>query len=475
MRWFATCLGLTLCLTTIDQVGAAGQLRRARWIAREPPLLAWLTTPSVEVSPGGGRLYVIASVRGDARVPKLFVRARSAATGERMWTVRYRGRDALAHRSGWATVDASRTVYVLAEFRRGPGHRGAIVIAFDGADGAVRWESEVGGSSRVHAGGLALSSDGARLYVGLTSGPRPEHVAVTALRTSNGGVVWTGRYDGPDERPDLMEEQQGSIVATEDAVIVAVTGRHDRMRTSIGWATTVAFDASTGEVRWDGVSGRAGYAAQYSEHALALTPDHRTVITGGWSKNRSAAVAFDVASGTRLWRRVFGGRRSGSLQFAAVTPNGEKVLLAGNAAPTRLVVTALATRSGRVAWWQEERRWKGYPWILDAVLAPDGSALYVPIILCGPEADVEILGCYLEHGLFRFRTSSGRRSLIGRVRATRFGLHEIPSDVAVAPGGLRAYVTGYTAVRSMPRWYAATAMFPLRRPHPSTGRGVGAG
>jgi outer membrane protein assembly factor BamB len=463
-----------LCLTTVMPVGTAATLPRRGWIARETPLLAWLTTPSVVVSPGGGSLYVIASVRGDTRVPKLFVRARSAASGELLWTVRYRGRDVLAHRSGWATIDASRTVYVLAEFRRRSGQRGAIVIAFDGSDGAVRWETQVGGANGVRAGGLTLSPDGARLYVGLTSGQKPEHVGITAIDASHGDVTWRGRYEGPDGRPDLMEENQDSIVATDDAVIVAVTGRHDRRRTSLGRATTVAFDASNGGVRWDGVSGRAGFAAQYSEHGLALTPDHRTVITGGWSRNRSAAVAFDVASGTRVWRRVFSGRRSGSLQSAAVTPDGETVLLAGNAAPTRLVVTALATRSGRVSWWREAPSWKGYPWILDAVLAPDGSALYVPVIRCGPEADIEILGCYLEHALFGYRTSSGRRSLIGRV-ATRFGLHEIPEDVAVSPRGRRVYVTGYTGVLSRPRWYTTTAMFRVPSPGSSSGNGAGPG
>ena len=440
--------------------------QRPAWAVREGALLTNFTAPSVAVSPGGEVVYVIGAVRHRGGASTLLVRARASATGDRLWSARYRGRQGLFHDAGWVTVGEAGTLYVLVEFRRDGGGRGVMVLSFDGSDGTRRWTRTVGGAADADAGGIALSPEGSRLYVAVTSGPAPEHVAVTALDASDGSPSWTGRYLGPDDRPDVME---GSIAVTADAVVVAVHGRYDFERTSFGWATTVAFDAATGDVMWDGVSGRGGWPAQYSEHALALSPDGGTVTTGGWSRSRPAAVAFDVATGARLWHRVFRGHGPGSLQSAAVSPDGTQVLLAGDAGRSRLVVVALDAATGAASWWNEMRDWKGYPWIGDAELAPDGSALYVPIPICGPAAAVEGFGCYLDYGLLRYRAATGRRALLGRY-ASPVGGSEWPADLAIAPAGLRVFVTGRSDVEGrFQRFPQALATVMFRESFPDRG------
>ena len=171
---------------------------RPVWAIRSQAALFAAGTPTVLSTPDGRSAIVVGAVHG-ADHPVLRIRALAAATGRVRWSTDVGWFRWPYHQSGWATLDDTGRIYVLAAFRKKTGGNGAIVISLD-PTGARRWIVRVGGKADVQIGDLALSPDNSRLYIGMTSGQSPEHVAVTAIDTLDGRELSSGRYDGPDAR-----------------------------------------------------------------------------------------------------------------------------------------------------------------------------------------------------------------------------------------------------------------------------------
>jgi outer membrane protein assembly factor BamB len=323
-------------------------------------------------------------------------------------------------------------------------------------NGSRLWKRSLVSAMHSEAAGLALSPDGADLYVGLNVG-HPEHVIVLALDAADGTQRWRGRYNGPDGRPDLLRSATGVLVATASTVVAAVCGRCDHRKTGEGWATVVAFDAATGATSWDAVVGRRGWPAAYAEQRLAVTPDATAVVAAGWSRSHPAAIALDVATGATAWRRTF--PREGSLQAVAIDPAGTTGFLVGDAFGD-LFVVAIDIASGDVRW-RHRANWPLDPFVQDANMAPDDRALYVGVQICGGITlpGFEGLPCLADFGVFRYAAATGHRSLVGRYGPQ--DLHLWPTDIAITSDGRRIFETGiWNATGYMPN-RAATAMFRL--------------
>jgi outer membrane protein assembly factor BamB len=450
-----TVLSLVIVMAAAP-AGAIDPSDRPAWAVRSRAPLVAFGTPTVLARPAGRRTTIVEAVRVAAGAV-LRVRSRAVTTGAVRWTTDVGPFRKPFHATGWATIDEAGAVYALASLRkRGGGHR-VLVVSLD-PDGAVRWQTVIGGPSTHLIGDVALSPDSGRLYVGMTVGRPPDHVVVRALDAADGTHIWSGAYHGPGPRPDLIEVGDGALVATDVAVVAAVCGGCDRAQTDLGSATTVAFDAATGAVSWDGVSGRHGWQAAYADHRLAVTPDGSEVIAGGWSGPRPVAIAFGFPSGTALWRRRFRGH--GAIQAAAVHPAGEVTLLAGNAPYEQMLVAAVDTGTGQILWRNRLRSWVGAPWIVDIELGPGGRDLYVAAAICGGPTFAEGLRCAIDVGLFRYDVETGRRELVGRYGPPHMNVP--PDDLAIASGG-RASVAGTWNATVWPPLRSAVATFDLRR------------
>lgn len=423
------------------------------WARRSHAPIIRFGTPTVLASPDGRSAILVGAIRGADR-PALRVRALAATTGTVRWSTAVTRFGRPYHQAGWATIDDTGQVYALGSFRRTHGWDGAFVVALD-PNGTRRWTVKLDGAADVGIGDVVLSPDGSRLYIGMTSGPAPEHVAVTALDTLDGSEVWSARYDGPDGRPDWMMVGDGSLVATATTVVAAVCGRCDKEATDAGWATTVAFDGATGGVSWDSVAGGRGWQAAYAAHRLALTPDGTAVVAGGWARSRPVAMAFDLATGATLWRRTF--PVAGALQAAAVDPGGI-ALLAGNGPYEQMLVVALDTTTGEILWRDRLRSWAGAPWIIDVALTRGGRFLVAAAICGGPTFSEGYL-CSFDLGLFRYRLDSGRRTLVGRYGPPHTNV--APSDIAVGTRG-RVFEAGTWDDDVWPPLRTATVMFSTR-------------
>jgi PQQ-like domain len=424
------------------------------WAVREDAPLAWRGSPSVLATPNGRSAIVVEAVRG-RNGDVLRVRALAAGSGTQRWSGVYASRHRLYHDSGWATIGPDGRIYAIARFRRPTGGIGVIATAIE-PNGSRSWKRSLVSAMHSQAGSLALSPDGAHLYVSLNVG-HPQHVIVLALDAADGTQRWRGRYNGPDGRPDLLRSASGMLVATASTVIAAVCGRCDHRRTDEGWATVVAFDAATGATAWDVVMGRRGWPAAYAEQRLAVTPDATAVVAAGWSRSHPAAITLDVETGATTWRRTFPGE--GSLQAVTIDPAGETGFLVGDASGDRFVA-ALEIASGNVRW-RDRANWPLYPWVQDVNMAPNGHSLYVGVQTCGGITPPEFAGlpCLADFGVFRYAVATGHRTLVGR-----FGpqdLHLWPTDIAITSDGRWIFETGiWNATGDMPN-RAATAMFRL--------------
>jgi outer membrane protein assembly factor BamB len=173
-------------------------------------------------------------------------------------------------------------------------------------------------------GSVAVSSDGQNVFV------TGEDFNTVAYNAATGATVWFGRYEGPGE--DYGDFDDTTVAVSGDGTRVFVTGTSEGKTTGLDYAT-VAFDAATGArlwvARYDGPTSAEAELGDFAS-ALAVSPDGTKVFVTGFSEDApagadSATVAYDAATGTQLWvmRDADGG------ESLAVSADGTKVFVTG--------------------------------------------------------------------------------------------------------------------------------------------------
>lgn len=245
------------------------------------------------------------------------------ASGAARWTERWRitltdtvGVDLVAAADG--------TVYLAADQAEGS----TTILRRYSADGTRQGTARLAGS----VSALALSQDGSHLAVG---GAEGWHPLLAWYATDELQPVWT--LD-PSRDPGLSADW-GAYRVT--AVAIAPDGRSiyaAGTRTSDPWLfsstrTFVLRATLQGRLLWLRWYGTARFN---DARAIAPIPGGQGVLVGGgtgdggsdWSR-QSFLLAFDE-SGNRLWTRTTGSRRAReSITTLAVSPDGERVFVAG--------------------------------------------------------------------------------------------------------------------------------------------------
>lgn len=170
---------------------------------------------------------------------------------------------------------------------------------------------------------LALSPDGSTVYV--TGQSRDDATAddqaVVAVDAATGATTWVGRYDATGSF-----DTGSSVAVAPDGARVFVAGRSIGADGSFDWAT-VAYDAATGARLWD-----ARYATPGMDRTwgVAPSPDGETVFVAGESNGGDiATVAYDAATGEPRWEAIYD---NGGHELAfdiGVAPDGTTVYAAG--------------------------------------------------------------------------------------------------------------------------------------------------
>jgi hypothetical protein len=205
-------------------------------------------------------------------------------------------------------------------------------IAYDASDGMTRWARRYAGSSSDRAYAVAASPDGSEVFVTGTSrgATASDDYYTIAYDASTGTMRWAARYFGPDvDGADVPS----AIAPSPDGSRVFVTGSSPMPGLS-GFAT-VAYDASTGARLW---VRRFHHGPSFEDYptAMVASPDSSEVFVTGSSAAGNdgtdyATVAYDASTGATRWVRRYNGPTDMD-DFAtsiAAGPDGSAVFVTG--------------------------------------------------------------------------------------------------------------------------------------------------
>jgi hypothetical protein len=261
----------------------------------------------VGVSPDGSRTFVAGSADGDGRTDGCLI-AYDTATGAVLWSATYAGPHHAEDRfSQLAISPDGSSVYVTGGTDPQGEGPSWYTAAYATSTGARRWIARRPGLA---ARDLALSPDGSRVYV-VGNG------AVVAYGAATGNQIWTAS-------PDLANLVAVGV-GTGGRIALAASTRND-----IGAGALSA----RGAILWTRVY--RGFGSDSDRAAdLAVSPDGTTAYVAGYSDGLDTSldfttIAYDLASGARLWLSRMARDSWDRSSSIAVDPDGEHVVVAGN-------------------------------------------------------------------------------------------------------------------------------------------------
>jgi len=258
-----------------------------------------------------------------------------AAPGAQLWVARYSGAgNGDDEGLSVAVSPGGARVFVTGMSWGGASGYDLVTVAYSAASGARLWARRYNGpgNGNEYGGSVAVSPDGTRVFM---TGPSPgagsgQDYATVAYSAATGAQLWVQRYNGPANRDDYG----GSVAVSPDSTRVYVTGSSQGATSGQDYAT-VAYNAATGARLWvkryNGPANRADAAG-----SVAVSPGGtRVYVTGGSQGATSgqdyATVAYSAATGARLWVRRYNdpGNRDDEAFALAVSPRGTQVFVTG--------------------------------------------------------------------------------------------------------------------------------------------------
>lgn len=397
----------------------------------------------VAVSPDGDRVFATGQY---GWWPKPLINrtaAYDAVTGETLWTAE-EGTGDVGGMEVEVSPDGAR-VYTAGSTCLRTSIDGCVndvyaVAAFDAVTGARLWVSHYdrySGTGGQTPWSLRVSPDGTGLFVAGSS-------ATVAFDSSTGALRWA-----VDEDHGVLT-QRGGFVATIDIdpggerVYVAGDICDPPEEYSCPYAA-VAYDAATGSRLW--LSRRTGTrfnASGFDYTGIAASPDRQRVfVTGETSDGEAMTIAYDAASGNEQWADAFSSGGPADGMFVAVSPDSATTYVTARAyqantgpgAPRDSATLAYDSATGA-------RRW-----IARYNHAPDGGDNTVPVGGLVASAD-------------------GKRVYVSAVGGYRHG-HLIPGAGATETAYVTmAYDTG-TGAPTGP-WQATGSLMSARSAHTAT-------
>jgi DNA-binding beta-propeller fold protein YncE len=303
------------------------------WASRYAGTGGFNAASAVAVSPDGNTVFVTGGSDGTGSADDATV-AYDAATGAQLWVSRFSGPLSSDFASSIAVSRAGGTVFVTGFTHDPDGEYWAATVAYNAATGAQLWASRFHGPGRrhTHASAVAVGPGGHTVYITGVSGgmtTRSDYLTV-AYTAATGARRWARRYAGP--APGAAATW---VAAGPGGRTIYVTGTSTGLTSGRDYAT-IAYNAATGARRWasryNGPANRGDLA-----YAVAVSPGGRALYVTGASfggvssANDYATVAYNAATGTRLWARRYNGPGNGADQATsvAVSPTDGKVFVTG--------------------------------------------------------------------------------------------------------------------------------------------------
>jgi hypothetical protein len=313
-----------------------------------------------------------------------------------------------------------------------------MTIAYDATTGEKIWESDFDSGCHEEAFSLALAPDGTRVFVtGWSACNTTSEWITLAYDAATGAKLWIRRYSGDPEG----DNEPLTVAASSEGSRVYVAGHSSLTRTPVGDATIVAYDAATGARLWirryDGPDHADDAAVDLALNAVAS----RLFVAAASCEPspgvvcHSVTLAYDAVTGTRLWvRRLDVDSEPAKL---AVSPDGARIFVTGDRFSTNSAdykTIAYSATDGSTLWSRTyDGPAHGQDDAFDVAPNPDGSA----VIVTG-----QSLGA---NGRFDYTTIAYRATVGRRVWMRRYDPgqgFDSAFALVLSPDGRTAYVSG---------------------------------
>lgn len=307
------------------------------WVKRySGPGNSYDTAFAIAVSPNGRTVIVTGGNGGILTDTDYVTIAYRAATGARVWLQRYDGPAGLDDAGIALAVNrAGSAVFITGTSWSAQGAYDIATIAYRVSDGAQLWLKRYNGPGNGDDTGLsvAVSPSGASVFVtGKSMGATSADDYVTiAYNAATGARRWVARYNGTGNGSD----QAHALAVSPAGTTVYVTG-HSAGRTSGADCTTIAYNSVTGAQRW--ISRYNGTASGADVGgAIVISPNGKVSYVTGTSRGHGTdfdfvTIAYDAATGARIWLRSYNGPANGAdgATAAVVSPKAGQVFVTGH-------------------------------------------------------------------------------------------------------------------------------------------------
>jgi hypothetical protein len=266
-----------------------------------------------------------------------------------------------------------------------------------------------------------------------------EGLSISALAATPGSVVWSKRFNGSGNSSD----QASADAVSPDGSTVFVTGYVYQSFTGNDYGT-VAYNASTGAVRWTKRYNGPGFSSDQA-YAVAVSPDgSRVFVTGSSYSTTSldyATVAYDASSGATLWTKRYNGPGNTSDEAYAlgVSPNGAKVFVTGysyGSGTQDYATVAYGASSGSELW---VKRYNGANYEDTATtldVSPDGTTVFVSGRSYGPSTG-------FDYATVAYGTGTGVQRWVKRYNDP-INSDDQARSIGVSPDSSTVFVTGFS-------------------------------
>lgn len=454
--WLVISAGLALVLSSAG-AQAAGAPGTQAWASRLHGSYDEGVS-AVAMSPDGTRVFVTGDSSDD-----IVTVAYDTATGVQLWLARF-GHYATQEVPNAIAIspDGSR-LFVTGEADAAGGSSDFATVAYDTTTGAQAWVARYDGGSYDIADAIAVSADGARIFVTGQSFTAPNNVdyVTVAYTAASGTPMWTATYDGPARSSDTPE----AIAVSPDGLRVYVTGASYGTATVPGLPLTGSMDYAT--VAYDAGTGAQAWVARYNgpEHrpdaatALAVSPDGTRVYVAGFSRGLTGygfdyvTVAYDTSLGVPAWVGVYPGNSGygGAAAAIAVSPDGSRVFVTGQSLGLAIpeldldllnmgffadyVTIAYDTLVGAPAWIASHNGpTNRSDRAVDLAVSPDGAQVYVT----GASTDDPTLS---DLATIAYDVATGVQAWVGRYDGPG-SRYDRAVGVVVTPDGSRVIAAG---------------------------------
>ena len=386
----------------------------------------------------------------------------ATAAGTRLWVALYRGSNGASEATSIATSPHRSEVFVTGLSGDTSGHQAYGTVAYS-ARGVRRWAASYNGPAGENfANELAVSPDGSKVFVTGYSqdASGTDDYATVAYNAATGARIWVARYAGPAGSTGNFAN---ALAVSPDGSKVFVTGASFGSTGRSDYAT-VGYAARTGARRWVQRYHGPGTAASVAS-SVAVSPDGSKVfVTGAASGTLGplfsdyATLAYNPATGARIWLARYDGPSGGGAAKIAVSPDGSRVFVTGSSGEARgpgytdYATVAYDPATGARLWVARYGAPEGGNTANSMAVSPDGSKVFVTGASAGkPIGNVS----QYEYATVAYDTSTGASRWVRRFTLLSTS-GASATAVAVSPGGSKVFVTG-NAANAAGLFYATVA------------------